>query len=180
MNRRPAGGSKSWPLPEGVRGRAVFSENGDYRYMLERDWSTPIEPMSTIGFIGLNPSTAEATLDDPTVRKCWHWAKREGFNRFWMLNVFAYRATSPAEMRAQSNPVGSENYKWLRTAAVVCDRIVCAWGAGVKPENAARVISALRDGQLSRFHCLGLTKDGHPKHPLYLANATEVVEWWVE
>lgn len=172
---RPAGGSKLWPLPEGISGAAAFSDDGEYRYVLSRSWSDEL-PIRFAAFIGLNPSTAEAHLDDPTVRKSWKWAQRWGFDGIYMLNLYSYRATSPDDMRAAADPVGRMNDRWISNTVEGAEvtAVIPCWGAGAKLVRAEQVMRLL---PAEKLHCLGLTKDGHPKHPLYLPNTTELQRW---
>ena len=94
-----------------TRGEAEYSRCKRYRYTLTRTMNPDLvgDDARTIAFIGLNPSTATATTDDPTVRRCIGYAAREGFGRFVMLNAFGYRATDPKDMKAQADPVGKGN-----------------------------------------------------------------------
>lgn len=168
---RPAGGAHRWPIPEGVEGGAVFSEDGDYRYLLSRAWA---RGSGFVAFIGLNPSTAEAEYDDPTVRKCCHWAREWGFGGMYMLNLYAYRATDPAMMRAAADPIGPKNDGWIARTVRTSVIAVCAWGSSVKEERWRPIAESVPP---DKRYCLGRTKYGHPKHPLYLANATQRESW---
>lgn len=140
---------------------AVFSDDRVYRYELRREWG----PGPTLAFIGLNPSTADETLDDPTIRRCIGFAKREGCGSMVMVNLFAYRATDPRQMKAALHPVGPENDKHIVQATRTARAIVAAWG--VHGSYLARDYDVL---SILPFpaDALGITKGGYPRHPLYV------------
>ena len=148
-----------------VRKLAHISKCGRYRYRLDRYWGTS----PRIGFVMLNPSTADAELDDPTIRRCMGFARREGAGGIIVCNVYAFRATNPKELWGQRDPHGPENDDVLRElgrwAASVNAPIVCAWGALGNNSNRH---TALLMAAGARLVCLGKTKDGHPRHPLYV------------
>ena len=169
---RPAGGRHAWPLPDGISGDAIFSEDWHYRWVLGRAWSEQREPVAV--FVGLNPSTATSSLDDPTVRKCWRWAKTWGFASMRMLNAFAYRATDPTELTAVADPIGAENDEYLVRFTSSAALVVAAWGTRAGARGAA--VRELLAG-ITPLHCLGTTANGSPWHPLYLPNTTQPVPW---
>jgi len=139
---------------------AVLSPCRRYRYELWRRWSN--EP--TCVFIGLNPSTADATQDDPTIRKCVGYAKRWGYGALCMVNLFAFRATKPSDMLVAEDPVGPENNITLGRLALNSARIIAAWGNhGRHLSRDARVMD-----MLPQLYCLKVNQDGSPAHPLYL------------
>ena len=151
--------------PDTTRKTAQISGCGRYRYRLERFWSdAPALP-----FVMLNPSTADAMLDDPTIRRCMGFARREGAGGIIVANVYAFRATDPAALWRQADPHGPENDAALtevaRWAAQVNVPVVCAWG--VHGGGSNRHIALMLDAG-ARLVCLGKTKGGHPHHPLYL------------
>lgn len=157
---------------------AVLSDCGCYRYTLTREWNGSLPALT---FIMLNPSTADATLDDPTIRRCIGFARARGFGGLRVLNLFAFRATDPAEMKAAPDPVGPDNDEHLRemflAAAKVGVPIIAAWGAHgghMDRESAVRALAAECGVTLM---CLGATKDGHPRHPLYVPAAREFVSY---
>jgi hypothetical protein len=115
-------------------------------------------------FIGLNPSTADETLDDPTIRRCIGYAKAWGYGALCMTNLFAWRATDPHEMKAAYSPVGLFNDVYLKQCAEGAGVVVAAWG--VHGEHQHRNIVVME--MLTGLACLGVTKNGYPKHPLYL------------
>ncbi|WP_337054989.1 DUF1643 domain-containing protein [Pseudoxanthomonas sp. USHLN014] len=153
---------------------AMVSPCGRYRYSLGR---AGLLGSGTVLFVMLNPSTADADVDDPTIRRCVSFAAGWGFNRLEVANLFAFRATDPVAMLNAFDPIGPENNAHLLAAAARADRIVCAWGVNGRHLQRAGRVRAMLTGAGHRLHHLGLTKDGHPKHPLYLAAATEPQEW---
>ena len=155
-------------------GAAVFSRCGRYRYSLTRAWGTA--PPAT--FVMLNPSTADATKDDPTIRRCRGFARDWGCGGLVVVNLYAYRATKPADMLAAADPVGPLNDVTLRAAAeeawIRNAPLVVAWGANARPERAAAA-----SGLIGQFgpDALGVTKAGQPRHPLYLPAAAPRTPW---
>lgn len=145
-----------------MRSSAVLSDCGLYRYCLIRQWADG----PTCGFIMLNPSTADATLDDPTIRRCIGFAKREGCGGLLVANLFAFRATDPRKMADADDPIGPHADEHLRRIADTVDGpLIAAWGAHwMAGERAEQVKSTFGN----RLMCLGVTKDGHPRHPLYV------------
>lgn len=155
---------------------ARFSECGRYRYSLWRR-----EAGARIGdlcaFVGLNPSTADETLDDPTIRRCRRFAADWGFRGIVMINAFAFRSTYPCALSTVSDPVGYSNDDAIRRVAANCGAVVCCWGNhGSYLNRGHSVRRMLRRGGLSVSH-MGLTKIGQPKHPLYLLATTERQPW---
>ena len=150
---------------------AHFSRCRTWRYALWRQWDTA-RPF--VMLIGLNPSTADANRNDPTIRRCIGFARDWGFGGVWVLNLFAFRATYPADLRAAGDPVGPRNDWWLRRVARQCDRIVACWGNdGAFDNRSTRVREMLGD----RLEVLRLNGSGEPAHPLYLPKGLEPEEW---
>lgn len=147
-----------------------FSACRKYRYTLEHVID-PLLPRHTVMWIGLNPSTADEQKLDPTLRRVRAFSQAWGYTAFVMTNLFAFRATEPADMKAASDPVGPENDLWLQRVAGACELIVAAWGVHGVFANRAQMVMG---GPLRGFemHHLVATKDGHPKHPLYIAGNT--------
>lgn len=112
----------------------------------------------------LNPSTADAQRNDPTVRRCIGFSRAWGYGGLTAVNLFAFRATRPADLWRAADPVGRETDRHILAATARCDLIVVAWGAFPRAvERAAAVL-----GVLPRIpYCLALTQDGHPRHPLH-------------
>ena len=147
---------------------ALLSPCGRYRYRLTREW---LMGEGTVLFVMLNPSTADAETDDPTIRRCIGFAQRWGFRGLAVGNLFAWRATDPRELRQAIDPVGPENDRHLVEMSHAANAVIAAWGAG----GGRRGQYALRLLRGTVEH-LGLTKQGYPRHPLYLrADATRTV-----
>ena len=163
------GGKVRLRLAEGVRGDAVMSADGRYRQLMRR-WLGDTFPAHYILFIGMNPSTADALVDDPTCAREWTFARREGFSAMVKCNVGDYRATDP-KMLVQPGiiAVSEANLPAIRAAASGAGRIVLCHGKLNKALAPAgqTLVNALRsDGH--NLWCFGTNADGSPKHPLYL------------
>jgi hypothetical protein len=153
-----------------MKRRTIFSQCRTYRYVLWREWDAINRAYAL--FVGLNPSTADEGQDDPTIRRCVGFAKRWGYGALCVTNLFAYRATYPEAMKAHKAPVGEENDKWLRAMAKNAAIVVAAWGVDGTHLYRDRAVIPLLGKELT---CLGLTKHGHPAHPLYLKNSLEPI-----
>jgi hypothetical protein len=159
-----------YPDDSTVWRHADLSDDGTYRYLLTRRWE-PTAP--SLSFVMLNPSTADGTEDDPTIRKCVGFARRLGYGAISVFNLYAYRATDPRNLWAAQRDgvdiVGPENDHRLRTMMVarmrLGDGVVAAWGAHAREDRVREVLSMPG----SRALCaLGLTAKGVPRHPLML------------
>jgi hypothetical protein len=181
---------------------ARISPDGLYRYLLWREWrgthdpnnwswlkdgrgqvavdggGFPLGEPKSLLFIMLNPSTADGVADDPTIRRCIGFARAWKFERLEVVNLFAYRAPQPSELFAlnyDDDPVGEHNQEMVRRAADRAGMIICAWGAhGAYLGQDETVLGWL--GERKR-HALGLTKAGHPSHPLYLPAKSQPQEF---
>lgn len=150
--------------------------DGEYRYELYREWDFR-KPMLT--YIMLNPSTADGLEDDPTIRSCIRIAKHHGFGSFVVYNLFAFRATDPEELLTAADPVGPENDDCM-TAIVKYPNggpIVCAWGASrFARDRAPQVLARINQDEVD-LRCLGTTRSGAPRHPLYCRTDTPLYEF---
>jgi hypothetical protein len=153
---------------------ARISDDGVYRYRLGRRWGSG--PAAT--FIVLNPSTADATNDDPTIRRCIGFARRFGAGGLTVVNLYAFRATYPHDLWRADDPVGPENDQHLRevvaTTALAGMPVVAAWGVNAKPDRVAEVLHL---PGMTQLVALGVTKDGHPRHPVRLRNDARLSKW---
>jgi hypothetical protein len=152
---------------------AVYSPCERYRYALTRVWGTGPRVL----FVMLNPSTATEVQNDPTVERCERRARALGYGGFRVCNIFAWRDTDPRAMRAAADPVGPANDEAIRDGALWADAVVCAWGThGAHLDRGRQVETLLRATGRTLTH-LGLSKDGHPKHPLYIAYSQQPETW---
>jgi hypothetical protein len=143
---------------------AVISACGTYRYTLERQWDAA-RPL--VLFVMLNPSTADAELDDPTIRRCTGFARSWGYGGLLVGNLFAFRVTDPRELwqRVSFEAIGAHNDLWLARLTARADYVVAAWGAQARAAGRARQVTQLLDVPM---HALALTQTGEPRHPLYV------------
>jgi hypothetical protein len=158
---------------------ATISECGQYRYLLWRVWDTSLP---TVAFVMLNPSTADAQADDPTIRRCVAFARDWGYGRLDVVNLFPLRATNPAVLSKHADPLGPAG---LADTAILdavrgAPLIICAWGGkSVARRRADTVLRQLLGiaGLSDRLHHIGLNQDGSPKHPLYIAASVRPQRW---
>lgn len=155
----------------------IHGQANEYRSALVREWGLFGDASSTCLFIGLNPSTADASLEDATIRRCVGFARGWGFNRLLMANLFDYRATDPKEMRRAAVPSSPRNDEILVDSARSAACVIVAWGNGGGHRGRDKeVITLLYDEDVTPL-CLGISKTGQPKHPLYLRRDTEPVPY---
>lgn len=153
---------------------AEYSPCETYRYALTRVWDASGARML---FVMLNPSTATEAQNDPTVERCERRARAMGCGALRVCNIFAYRATDPRVMRAAADPVGPSNDAAILDGAAWAGRIVCAWGAhGAYLDRGPMVARLLRATGQQLLH-LGLSRTGHPRHPLYIGYAQPAQPW---
>jgi hypothetical protein len=152
---------------------AIFSPDGVYRYKL---WRTFLLGEGTVLFVCLNASKADAKISDPTVTRCIHYAQRWGFLKYFMANIFGLKSTDPGELYKADDPVGPDNDAAILEMAEESDLIIMAFGNhGLYRNRGAEVIQLLKGYKL---HYLGdFTKEGCPRHPLYLRGDLEPKEF---
>lgn len=162
-----------------IKRAALFNRQGNHRKTLTRSWALPGAAERWLTFVMLNPSTASGTEDDPTIRRCVAFAAREGFTGIIVVNLFTFRSTEP-------NVLLGRPHKSLNTydadmhisqAALASEKVVAAWGAGCMPVlswRAIEVLAVLKETKRNVW-CFGKTKEGHPKHPLYLSKGERLV-----
>lgn len=155
---------KTRPLPTFISSTADI--RGDYRYSLTRVWDASLQ---TLTFVLLNPSTADATQLDNTLKRCVWFAVDNGFGSMLILNLYAFRTKSPQVMHAATDPIGPGNDRVLAAAT---GTVIAGWGTNAQPDRVAQVLPLLPP-----LRALRITKDGHPEHPLYLPANSPIVEW---
>lgn len=159
---------------EGMASHAEYSDCETYRYSLTRVWD---ETLPRVVFIMLNPSKATEVQNDPTIERCERRARTLGYGGFCAVNIFALRETNPKVMRSHPSPEGPENDQAITRACLWADTIIAAWGAhGDHLDRGASMRNVLRAADRP-VHSLGLTKQGHPRHPLYIAYAQHPQPW---
>ena len=154
---------------------AIISSCGRYRYTLERQLSM-LGKRGACLFIMLNPSTADAELDDPTIRRCKGFAEGFGYNHLIVVNLFAFRATKPADLYKSGDPVGPHNDTHIRRAMKRSGLVICGWGSNDALGRDTNIKRFAVDTQ-TELKCLGKTKGGAPKHPLYLPSVAALEDW---
>lgn len=163
-----------------VTKEAYISECGRYRYWLMRSWGAG----KKLIFVMLNPSTADALIDDPTIKRCMGFARREGFDGILVLNLFAYRATNPKELEGAAfglDITGSENARFIHLYMQLAVEgnipVVCAWGSNKAVDDSGERFIEHAETLGVKVVCLGQTKSGAPKHPLYISSEQPLVPY---
>lgn len=150
-----------------MRGGAVIT--GDYRYLLWREWDSE---RKTVSFIMLNPSRADAEVNDPTITRCINFARSWGYSRLEVVNLFAYRTPHPSLLAQAAEPIGSDNDRYIVESVSRSDRVILAWGNhGTWRKQDLYILQLLKT--CSHFYCFGITKKGCPRHPLYLQRTSK-------
>ena len=159
-----------------VRKSAALSPCGTYRWWLRREWKGGNSEV--ICFIMLNPSTADADTDDPTIRRCMSFAQQWGFSTLSVRNLFAYRATHPKDLLRVSEPIGGMRANHEILAGLTAQTTVVAWGAYEPLERDVEVLSLIKSNFPKKLlMCLGITKNGRPRHPLYVKNIQPLIPY---
>lgn len=151
---------------------ATFDPTGQYRYSLWRVWDLDAP---RVAFVMLNPSTADAERNDPTIRRCIGLANAWGYGGLEVVNLFAYRATRPQVLKQATDPVGREGDRALLAAASRADQILLAWGNWGSLYERDRAVLALLSGY--PLYCLGLTQQQQPRHPLYASRGVILIRF---
>ena len=153
---------------------AAFSPCRRWRYLLWRRWD---EAKPVANFLMLNPSTADEVKLDPTCARARDYAERWGYGALIVTNVFAWRATDPAKMKAVEDPVGPGNDAAIVKAAKESEIVVCAWGNhGAHKDRSKQILKILSKNKI-RLHTLRINANGEPAHPLYLPRRLEPISW---
>jgi hypothetical protein len=167
-----------YPADVEVRRSARISDCGLYRYSLVRRWELNSKPPAQ--FVMLNPSTADADLDDPTIRRCVGFARALGCGGIIVVNLYGFRATKPADLWRAADPVGPDADDFLRVVArrSVSEGapLIAAWGANAKPERVREAHEVIASAG-AHLTALGVTKGGAPRHPLYLPATAAPTPW---
>ena len=153
---------------------AIFDQTHTHRYLLTRTWDS--EKKSVL-FIMLNPSTANGETNDPTIRRCINFAKAWGYGSLEVVNLFSLVSSDPKKLLTVKNSIGEDNDSFILEAADSADKIIVAWGAFPEARRrAAKVLNMLSE-MGCEAHCLGMSRGGQPKHPLYLPKDVGVVRY---
>lgn len=150
---------------------AIIDPTGCYRYLLWREWKANA---SQITFVMLNPSRADATVDDPTIRRCLGFAQDWGYGSLAVVNLFAYRTFNPNVLKQVSDPIGPENDRYLKETIQQGHLTVVAWGNRGNLNHRSQELMG-RLTKLDSLYCLGMTQRGFPRHPLYLKKDTPLM-----
>lgn len=158
-----------------VKASATISDCERYRYELSRRWVPAFTPPGSVCWVMLNPSTADAETDDPTIRRVMAFSKAFGFGGCVVVNLFGFRATNSRDLVAADDPVGPKNDFiagfWIRHMPLV----IAAWGAHRLAKDRESWFFKQTRQAGTDVRCLGVTKDGYPKHPLYLPSGSRLV-----
>lgn len=149
---------------------AILSPCGKYRYVLERN-----PGCKPLVFLMLNPSTADASKDDPTIRRCRRFASDNGYTGIIVVNLYAYRASKPADLWAISDPIGPMNDSYILQCTAKKD-VCCAWGANAPKERINAVQNILATVRAKTL-CLGTTMNSSPRHPLYVKAEQTLIDY---
>lgn len=152
---------------------ALISEDGLYRYELRRQIPQPVRWIKRGCFLMLNPSTADAETDDPTIRRCIGFGESFGWTELIVLNLFAFRATDPRDLLSAKDPIGDLNDDTIRCLEPGT-QVIAAWGAHKLAQKRAEDVLKILDRPV---YALGATKSGAPRHPLYLKNSATPQLW---
>lgn len=150
---------------------AVISDDQLYRYALIRLWD---DKLPVLAYIMLNPSIADANVDDATIRVCMGRAQKLGYGSITVFNLFAFRSTYPKDLLTAADPIGPENDFYLQKA-LNCDKIIVAWGNHGSLLNRDMYVKNLL--RLKKLWCLGVTKSNQPKHPLRISYDIDLIEY---
>ena len=146
---------------------------GNYRYLLWREWSSS---SPTISFIMLNPSRADAEVNDPTITRCINFAKSWNYGRLEVVNLFAYRISKPSLLKQAAEPIGKDNDRYILKSVARSDRAILAWGNhGTWRKQDLYTLELLKD--YDYLYSLGITKKGCPRHPLYLHSTIQAQKY---
>jgi hypothetical protein len=152
---------------------AILDQTGAYRYLLWRVWD---RSAPQVAFAMLNPSTADASRNDPTIRRCIQFAQAWGYGGLRVVNLFAYRTAHPQELRRAIAPIGLENDAYILKTAAQVDRLILAWGNWGTLCDRHQQVLQLFSPEIHTY-CLGLTQLGQPRHPLYIKRGVVAIKF---
>ena len=158
-------------------GSAIFDISQRYRYCLTRCWADTHEPIHQVTFIMLNPSTANAEKDDPTIRACSQFAQHWGYNQLTVVNLFAYRTPHPSALEKTTDPIGPNNDRYLVEATTSADKVILAWGNSGNLLNRAQTVLSLLHTYKHKLYTLERNHSNQPRHPLYIKRTTVPKLW---
>jgi hypothetical protein len=150
---------------------AQFSPCGQFRYRLGRQWGAGLP----LAFVMLNPSTADADVDDATIRRCIRFAQEHAFGGIDVVNLFAYRATKPEDLRRAGYQVGPGNDEHIADAVRAAGAVCLAWGSNVAGLERPQIVLPLIRAQGVEPQCLRITRSGYPQHPLMLPSSCRLM-----
>lgn len=148
---------------------ARFDEDRIYRWLLWRRWEAC---SGTVLWVMLNPSTADETRLDPTLRRCFGFTREWGYGAMEVCNAYGLRSTNPTGLWEVDDPVGPDNDVTIVERSKLADLVVVGWGVNIEADREAEVSALLPEAM-----CLGVTKKGHPVHPLYQPRDAMLVPW---
>ncbi len=154
-------------IDDAMKRGAKFSADRRYRYALWRIWN---ESQKIVLFIGLNPSMADETKDDPTIRRCCQFVKDWGYGGMVMVNLFAFCATDFRDLKAAIDPVGAETDRWIQSPCQEAAVVVAVWGNHGAYHNRAQIIRQ----RIPELWCISMNVTGEPAHPLYLKKTAQL------
>lgn len=152
---------------------AVLSEDGTYRYLLTRIWGS--RPYAT--WVMLNPSKADEAVNDPTIGRCITFTRAWELGGLTVVNLYALRSTDPAALSVHPDPVGPDNDRIIAENCRSPQMVIAAWGAGFRGQDRPAKVAGIFAAAGQQMLCLGVTKDGHPRHPLYVPGSTMPVPY---
>ncbi len=154
-----------------INSDAIFSKDRKHRYVLIREWDLK---KPSLMIISLNPSTADEKINDPTIQRCIGFAKKWGFGRLFVTNLFSFRATSPKDLFNFKNPIGDKNDYWIRKLLKKVNKIVLAYGNHGGFKNRHQKILKI----IKNPYCIKKSKTGMPMHPLYLKYTKKPIKYY--
>lgn len=158
-------------------GSATFDDSYLYRYRLTRILAKNNQGFRQVTFIMLNPSTADADQDDPTIRACSQFAQRWGYNQLNVVNLFAFRTPHPSALAKAEDPIGPDNDRYLLQAAASADKVILAWGNRGNFLSRNQVVLNLLAPYYHNLYCLQRNHSGQPRHPLYIKRTRLSTPW---